>query len=36
MRTLLTLTGVTRPEDLAGLPESERPDGVVEDLREVL
>jgi 4-nitrophenyl phosphatase len=33
MRTLLTLTGVTRREDLAGLPEAERPDGVVEDLR---
>jgi 4-nitrophenyl phosphatase len=32
MRTLLTLTGVTRAEDLAGLPENQRPDGVVEDL----
>ena len=36
MRTLLTLTGVTRREDLGSLTESQRPDGVIEDLRALL
>jgi 4-nitrophenyl phosphatase len=35
MRTILTLTGVTRREDLARLSPDLRPDGVVNDLREL-
>jgi HAD superfamily hydrolase (TIGR01450 family) len=36
MRTLLTLTGVTRAEDLAGLPPDQRPEDVVGDLTELV
>lgn len=36
MRTILTLTGVTRRRDLLNLPEDRRPDRVVEDLRELV
>lgn len=36
MPTILTLTGVTRSEDLAKLPAHLRPDAVVKDLRELL
>jgi HAD superfamily hydrolase (TIGR01450 family) len=36
MRTILTLTGVARREDLANLAAGERPDSVIEDLRELV
>ena len=36
MRTILTLSGVTRARDLASVPEDLQPDLVVEDLRELL
>ena len=36
MKTLLTLTGVARREDLARLAEERQPDGVIGDLRELL
>lgn len=36
MKTLLTLTGVARREDLHALSEQQRPDGVVEDLTGVV
>lgn len=36
MKTVLTLTGVTRRSDLTTLPERRRPDAVVEDLIELL
>jgi HAD superfamily hydrolase (TIGR01450 family) len=35
MKTLLTLTGVTRRRDLLAIPSEWQPDGVVEDLTEV-
>ena len=35
MKTVLTLTGVARREDLEGVAEGKRPDGVVGDLREL-
>ena len=36
MRTILTLTGVTRRGDLANLPPEAQPDLVIEDLTELL
>lgn len=36
MRTMLTLTGVTRAEELSRLPELQRPDRVIQDLTELL
>jgi ribonucleotide monophosphatase NagD (HAD superfamily) len=36
MRTILTLTGVARRQDLAKLPAELQPDLVVEDLTELL
>jgi len=36
MRTILTLTGVTRRGDLAKIPAEARPDLVIEDLTELL
>jgi 4-nitrophenyl phosphatase len=35
MRTVLTLTGVTRREDLLAVPKERQPDWVVEDLNEL-
>jgi 4-nitrophenyl phosphatase len=36
MRTLLTLTGITTRDDAAKLPAARRPDGIVNDLRELV
>jgi len=35
VRTILTLTGIAREEELAALPVQRRPDWVVKDLREL-
>lgn len=36
MKAILTLTGITRREDLADIPASQRPDAVVDDLTQLL
>jgi hypothetical protein len=35
MASVLTLTGVTRPEDVPHIPERLRPDHIIRDLREL-
>ena len=36
MATILTLTGVTHPQDVPAIPERLRPDRVVNDLTELV
>ena len=36
MKTILTLTGVARPDDLRGIPPDQQPDQVIQDLRELI